>query len=159
MGNRVVLCVLVPEEGWEGQEGVQVNVVSAPHPHAPLPFPAQAYTLSWSGQQPVLFLPHLSLPGPQGYFLGLPFPWIGGESSRWPHIPQRPISLGPGLQHPLAFALSFGRWLCIHPELYRLPVLLSSVGPLAPGDLIAKGSLVSDCVSVEWAGPRSSRFP
>lgn len=47
-------------------------------------------------------------------------------------------------QYPLAFALSFGRWLCIHPELYRLPVLLSSVGPMAPGDLISKGSLEAD---------------
>lgn len=37
-------------------------------------------------------------------------------------------------------------------------MLLSSVGPMAPGDLIAKDSLVSGCVSVEWAGPRSSRF-
>lgn len=47
-------------------------------------------------------------------------------------------------QYPLAFALSFGRWLCIHPELYRLPVLLSSVGSMASGDLIAKGSLEAD---------------
>ncbi|XP_012618065.1 paladin [Microcebus murinus] len=47
-------------------------------------------------------------------------------------------------QYPLAFALSFSRWLCVHPELYRLPVTLSSVGPMAPGDLIAKGSLAAD---------------
>lgn len=47
-------------------------------------------------------------------------------------------------QYPLAFALSFSRWLCAHPELYRLPVTLSSVGPLAPGDLIAKGCLGAD---------------
>ncbi|CAI9177611.1 unnamed protein product [Rangifer tarandus platyrhynchus] len=46
-------------------------------------------------------------------------------------------------QYPLAFALSFSRWLCVHPELYRLPVTLSSVGPVAPRDLIALGSLVS----------------
>ncbi|XP_055475123.1 paladin [Psammomys obesus] len=47
-------------------------------------------------------------------------------------------------QYPLAFALSFSRWLCTHPELYRLPVMLSSVGPMVPGDLIAKGSLEAD---------------
>ncbi|XP_055281515.1 paladin isoform X3 [Moschus berezovskii] len=47
-------------------------------------------------------------------------------------------------QYPLAFALSFSRWLCVHPELYRLPVTLSSVGPVAPRDLIAMGSLVAD---------------
>ncbi|EGV93769.1 Paladin [Cricetulus griseus] len=47
-------------------------------------------------------------------------------------------------QYPLAFALSFSRWLCTHPELYRLPVMLSPVGPMTPGDLIAKGSLEAD---------------
>ncbi|XP_058154954.1 paladin isoform X2 [Dasypus novemcinctus] len=47
-------------------------------------------------------------------------------------------------QHPLAFALSFSRWLCTHPELYRLPVTLSPAGPPVPRDLIAKGSLVAD---------------
>ncbi|KAM4852281.1 paladin isoform 2-T4 [Thomomys bottae] len=47
-------------------------------------------------------------------------------------------------QYPLAFALSFSRWLCAHPELYRLPVTLSSAGPVAPGDLLAKGSLKED---------------
>lgn len=47
-------------------------------------------------------------------------------------------------QYPLAFALSFSRWLCAHPELYRLPVTLSSAGPVAPRDLIAKGSLEAD---------------
>ncbi|KAM9197335.1 paladin [Dugong dugon] len=47
-------------------------------------------------------------------------------------------------QYPLAFALSFSRWLCAHPELYRLPLTLSSVGPVAPGELIAKGSLGMD---------------
>ncbi|KAB0398331.1 hypothetical protein E2I00_001291 [Balaenoptera physalus] len=44
-------------------------------------------------------------------------------------------------QYPLAFALSFSRWLCARPELYRLPVTLSSVGPVAPRDLITTGSL------------------
>ncbi|XP_011713259.2 paladin isoform X2 [Macaca nemestrina] len=44
-------------------------------------------------------------------------------------------------QYPLAFALSFSRWLCAHPELYRLPVTLSSADPVAPRDLIAEGSL------------------
>ncbi|XP_051009070.1 paladin [Acomys russatus] len=48
-------------------------------------------------------------------------------------------------QYPLAFALSFSRWLCTHPELYRLPVMsLNAVGPMVPGDLIAKGSLEAD---------------
>ncbi|XP_020733064.2 paladin isoform X1 [Odocoileus virginianus] len=47
-------------------------------------------------------------------------------------------------QYPLAFSLSFSRWLCVHPELYRLPVTLSSVGPVAPRDLIALGSLGAD---------------
>ncbi|XP_033698488.1 paladin isoform X2 [Tursiops truncatus] len=47
-------------------------------------------------------------------------------------------------QYPLAFALSFSRWLCARPELYRLPVTLSSAGPVAPGDLITTGSLGAD---------------
>ncbi|XP_064450833.1 paladin isoform X5 [Mirounga angustirostris] len=47
-------------------------------------------------------------------------------------------------QYPLAFALSFSRWLCAHPELYRLPVTLSSAGSVAPGDLVTKGSLGAD---------------
>uniref|UniRef100_A0A8C5KMV4 Paladin n=1 Tax=Jaculus jaculus TaxID=51337 RepID=A0A8C5KMV4_JACJA len=47
-------------------------------------------------------------------------------------------------QYPLAFALSFSRWLCAHASLYRLPVMLKSVGPMAPGDLIAKGFLKAD---------------
>ncbi|XP_068403843.1 paladin isoform X1 [Eschrichtius robustus] len=47
-------------------------------------------------------------------------------------------------QYPLAFALSFSRWLCARPELYRLPVTLSSAGPVAPRDLITTGSLGTD---------------
>ncbi|XP_066881552.1 paladin isoform X2 [Kogia breviceps] len=47
-------------------------------------------------------------------------------------------------QYPLAFALSFSRWLCARPELYRLPVTLSSAGPVAPGYLITTGSLGAD---------------
>ncbi|XP_069877015.1 paladin [Dipodomys merriami] len=47
-------------------------------------------------------------------------------------------------QYPLAFALSFSRWLCAHPELYRLPVTLNSAGPVTPGALLAKGSLKAD---------------
>ncbi|MBZ3871993.1 Paladin [Sciurus carolinensis] len=51
-------------------------------------------------------------------------------------------------QNTLTFALSFSRWLCAHPELYRLPVTLSSAGHPAPRDLLAKGSLeVDDLVS------------
>ncbi|XP_017728627.1 PREDICTED: paladin isoform X2 [Rhinopithecus bieti] len=38
----------------------------------------------------------------------------------------------------------FSRWLCAHPELYRLPVTLSSAGPVALRDLIAEGSLRED---------------
>ncbi|XP_037353512.1 paladin isoform X2 [Talpa occidentalis] len=56
-------------------------------------------------------------------------------------------------QYPLAFAISFSRWLCAHPELYRLPVTLTSVGPVAPRDLMAKGSLkVDDLVSPDALG-------
>ncbi|XP_021115215.1 paladin isoform X2 [Heterocephalus glaber] len=47
-------------------------------------------------------------------------------------------------QYPLAFALSFSRWLCAHPELYRLPMTLSLAGPVAPRDLLAQGSLEAD---------------
>uniref|UniRef100_A0A2R8MZD3 Paladin n=1 Tax=Callithrix jacchus TaxID=9483 RepID=A0A2R8MZD3_CALJA len=47
-------------------------------------------------------------------------------------------------QYLLAFALSFSRWLCAHPELYRLPRTLSSAGPVAPRDLLAEGSLRKD---------------
>ncbi|XP_004615483.2 paladin isoform X2 [Sorex araneus] len=47
-------------------------------------------------------------------------------------------------QYPLAFALSFSRWLCAHPELYRLPVTLSPATPPAPQDLIAQGALGPD---------------
>ncbi|XP_077897093.1 paladin isoform X2 [Ictidomys tridecemlineatus] len=47
-------------------------------------------------------------------------------------------------QYPLALALSFSRWLCAHPELYRLPVTLSPAGPAVPRDLMAKGSLEAD---------------
>ncbi|KAL0616927.1 Paladin, partial [Plecturocebus cupreus] len=47
-------------------------------------------------------------------------------------------------QYLLAFALSFSRWLCAHPELYRLPMTLSSAGPVAPRDLITEGSLRED---------------
>ncbi|XP_062070853.1 paladin [Lepus europaeus] len=47
-------------------------------------------------------------------------------------------------QYPLALALSFSRWLCAHPELYRLPVTLSLAGPVVPGDLLAQGSLGAD---------------
>uniref|UniRef100_A0A8C0I395 Phosphatase domain containing paladin 1 n=1 Tax=Balaenoptera musculus TaxID=9771 RepID=A0A8C0I395_BALMU len=43
-------------------------------------------------------------------------------------------------QYPLAFALSFSRWLCARPELYHLPVTLSSAGPVAPRDLITLGT-------------------
>lgn len=54
MGNRVVLCVLVPEEGWEGQEGVQVNVVSC---LPSLPSPGLDSILVRAAT--ILFLPHL----------------------------------------------------------------------------------------------------
>ncbi|KAM6184839.1 paladin [Rhynchocyon petersi] len=47
-------------------------------------------------------------------------------------------------QYLLAFALSFSRWLCAHPELCRLPLTLSLAEPVAPGDLLAKGTLAVD---------------
>lgn len=74
--------------------------------------------------------------------LGLPHQGAGKESLGWPCAPEL-SSLCLGLQYPLAFALSFSRWLCAHPELYRLPVTLSSAGPVVLGDLITEGSLVS----------------
>lgn len=77
-----------------------------------------------------------------GCLWGLPRHRAGWESLGWPRAPELP-SLCLGLQYPLAFALSFSRWLCAHPELYRLPVTLNSASPVAPGDLITKGSLVS----------------
>lgn len=61
MGNRVVLCVLVPEEGWEGQEGVRVNVVSfpiAPFP-CPLSLPSPGLDSILVRAATILFLPHL----------------------------------------------------------------------------------------------------
>ncbi|MBZ3878569.1 Paladin [Sciurus carolinensis] len=69
-------------------------------------------------------------------------------------------------QNSLAFALSFSRWLCAHHELYCLPVTLSSAGPLAPRDLLAKGSPeVDDLVSpdtlstIREMGPTKHQVP
>ncbi|XP_074088558.1 paladin [Macrotis lagotis] len=49
-------------------------------------------------------------------------------------------------QYPLAFALSFSRWLCGHPELYRLQVKVNLMEPVVTGELAAKEAwvLVSD---------------
>lgn len=58
MGNRVVLCVLAPEEGWKGQEGIQMSVVSAftPRPRFLLS-PGLDFVLVRAAN--VLVLPHL----------------------------------------------------------------------------------------------------
>ncbi|XP_072484794.1 paladin isoform X2 [Notamacropus eugenii] len=41
-------------------------------------------------------------------------------------------------QYPLAFALSFSRWMCGHPELYRLQVKVNLTEPVVTGELAAK---------------------
>ncbi|XP_047925552.2 paladin isoform X2 [Anser cygnoides] len=45
-------------------------------------------------------------------------------------------------QYPLGFALSFSRWMCRHPELYRLQADIGSSELAVPGDLLAKGTRV-----------------
>uniref|UniRef100_A0A493TCB8 Paladin n=1 Tax=Anas platyrhynchos platyrhynchos TaxID=8840 RepID=A0A493TCB8_ANAPP len=45
-------------------------------------------------------------------------------------------------QYPLGFALSFSRWMCRHPELYRLQADIGSPELAVPGDLLAKGARV-----------------
>uniref|UniRef100_A0A8C3CD58 Phosphatase domain containing paladin 1 n=1 Tax=Cairina moschata TaxID=8855 RepID=A0A8C3CD58_CAIMO len=47
-------------------------------------------------------------------------------------------------QYPLGFALSFSRWMCRHPELYRLQADIGSPELAVPGDLLAKGARVAD---------------
>lgn len=115
-----------------------------PHPHFLSLLPTQTWARYLHRGRKILFLTlsYSFSPGHSDTFRA-PFLWLGREGSGWAHTPQCPVSLGLGLQYPLAFALSFSRWLCTHPELYRLLVELNSVGPLVPGDLIAKGSLVS----------------
>ena len=136
------MCV-APEKGWEGQEQVRVSV-SAPTPISSLCFqPRPGLAISIGAEKSCSLLSPTRSPRVTVIPFGAPFLWLGREGSGWAHTPQCPVSLGLGLQYPLAFALSFSRWLCTHPELYRLLVELNSVGPLVPGDLIAKGSLVS----------------
>uniref|UniRef100_A0A8B9SPG9 Paladin n=1 Tax=Anas platyrhynchos TaxID=8839 RepID=A0A8B9SPG9_ANAPL len=45
-------------------------------------------------------------------------------------------------QYPLGFALSFSRWMCRHPELYRLQADIGFPELAVPGDLLAKGARV-----------------
>ncbi|XP_071605079.1 paladin [Heliangelus exortis] len=45
-------------------------------------------------------------------------------------------------QYPLGFALSFSRWMCRHPELYRLQAEMNSSELSITGDLITKGTRV-----------------
>ncbi|OXB63847.1 hypothetical protein ASZ78_004142 [Callipepla squamata] len=45
-------------------------------------------------------------------------------------------------QYPLGFALSFSRWMCRHPELYRLQESMNSSELTVTGDLITKGTRV-----------------
>ncbi|XP_019473486.1 paladin [Meleagris gallopavo] len=45
-------------------------------------------------------------------------------------------------QYPLGFALSFSRWMCQHPELYRLQASMNSSELTISGDLITKGTRV-----------------
>ncbi|KAF1614403.1 Paladin, partial [Eudyptes chrysolophus] len=45
-------------------------------------------------------------------------------------------------QYPLGFALSFSRWMCRHPELYRLQAEMNSSELTVTGDLVTKGMRV-----------------
>lgn len=45
-------------------------------------------------------------------------------------------------QFPLAFTLSFSRWMCTHPWIYRLQANMNSSELTVSGDLITKGSRV-----------------
>ncbi|XP_061857391.1 paladin isoform X2 [Colius striatus] len=45
-------------------------------------------------------------------------------------------------QYPLGFALSFSRWMCRHPELYRLQAEMNSAELTVTGDLVTKGTRV-----------------
>ncbi|KAM6415534.1 paladin isoform 1-T1 [Rhynochetos jubatus] len=45
-------------------------------------------------------------------------------------------------QYPLGFALSFSRWMCRHPELYRLQADMNSSELTVTGDIVTKGTRV-----------------
>ncbi|KAK2530830.1 Pald1 [Columba guinea] len=45
-------------------------------------------------------------------------------------------------QYPLGFALSFSRWMCRHPELYRLQAEMNSSELTVTGDIVTKGTRV-----------------
>ncbi|XP_053927693.1 paladin [Cuculus canorus] len=45
-------------------------------------------------------------------------------------------------QYPLGFALSFSRWMCRHPELYRLQAEMNSSELTVTGEIITKGTRV-----------------
>uniref|UniRef100_A0A8C0HM95 Paladin n=1 Tax=Buteo japonicus TaxID=224669 RepID=A0A8C0HM95_9AVES len=47
-------------------------------------------------------------------------------------------------QYPLGFALSFSRWMCRHPELYRLQAEMNASELTVTGDLVTKGTRVAD---------------
>lgn len=45
-------------------------------------------------------------------------------------------------QYPLAFALSFSRWMCSHPWIYRLQASMNLSELTVSGELITKGTRV-----------------
>lgn len=45
-------------------------------------------------------------------------------------------------QYPLAFALSFSRWMCMHPWIYRLQATMNLSELTLSGELITKGTRV-----------------
>ncbi|XP_065494853.1 paladin isoform X1 [Caloenas nicobarica] len=45
-------------------------------------------------------------------------------------------------QYPLGFALSFSRWMCRHPELYRLQAEMNSSELTVTGEIVTKGTRV-----------------
>lgn len=53
-----------------------------------------------------------------------------------------PSSPAPRRQYPLGFALSFSRWMCRHPELYRLQAEMNASELTVTGDLVTKGTRV-----------------
>lgn len=61
-----------------------------------------------------------------------------------------PSSPAPRRQYPLGFALSFSRWMCRHPELYRLQAEMNSSELTVTGDLITKGTRVLVSTHPGW---------
>ncbi|KFU90052.1 Paladin, partial [Chaetura pelagica] len=52
-------------------------------------------------------------------------------------------------QYPLGFALSFSRWMCRHPELYRLQGEMNSSELTITGEVVTKGTRV---LVTSWVG-------